>query len=337
VPGPLAGIVVVELAGMGPGPHACMLLADLGAVVVRVTRPDEQTVYGARPHHTGRSRERQVHLDLKSDEGRRAALDLIEHADVLVEGFRPGATERMGLGPEECLRLNPGLVYARLTGWGQSGPLAQRAGHDINYLSLTGMLHAMGPTSQPTPPLNLVADFGGGSMFAVMGILASLIERRRTGAGRVIDAAMVDGVSALSQAVWEMRANGDWSDEREQNVLDGGAPYYRTYACSDGSFIAVGCLEEPFYREFVAGLGLDLETLPDRGDKSMWPKLRGIFEARIGERGRAHWERVFADTDACVTPVLTMPEVAENPHIAARGSVRTIDGELQAAPAPRFE
>lgn len=337
VAGPLAGLRILEIASMGPGPHACMVLADLGAEIVRVARPGDADPYGAGSTHTGRGRQRRFEADLKSSQGRDEVLAVLDEVDVLVEGFRPGVMERLGLGPEVCHARNPGLVYARVTGWGQTGPLARRAGHDINYVSVTGMLHAIGPSDRPIPPLNLVGDFGGGSMFAVVGILAALWERQRSGLGDVVDVAMVDGVSALSQAVWEMRDVGDWNDNRADNVLDGAAPFYRTYRCSDGGFIAVGCIEEPFYRQFVDGLDVDVDTLPDRGDRTAWAALAEIFQARIATRTREAWIDVFADTDACVSPVLSFDEVPDHPHVAARASVVTANGKTQASPAPRFE
>nr|MBO2473385.1 carnitine dehydratase [Actinomycetales bacterium] len=332
---PLTGTRVVELAGIGPGPHAAMILADLGADVVRVERPGAAGIPGAMRDPATRGR-RTVVVDLKQPEGKAKVLDLIARADVLLEGFRPGVTERLGLGPEECTARNKRLVYARVTGWGQTGPLAQRAGHDINYLSLTGALHAIGEAERPIPPLNLVADFGGGSMLAVVGILAALLERERSGEGQVVDIAMVDGVSSLMQMAWGMYSAGLWRDRRASNLLDGGAPYYRTYRCADGGFVAVGCIEPQFYAEMVEKLGLDLATLPDRNDPSQWPKLHEIFERRFGEHPRDHWAELFADSDACVTPVLSLAEVPRHPHIAARGSVVTVDGVTQAGVAPRF-
>lgn len=335
--GPLAGLRVVELAGIGPGPHAAMVLGDLGADVVRIERPQPGVIpAGAHPDHLLRNR-RSVAADLKSDDGRALVLRLIAKADVLLEGFRPGVVERLGVGPEQCLEINPGLVYGRMTGWGQDGPMAQRAGHDINYISLTGALHAIGRAGEtPVPPLNLVGDFGGGSMFLVAGVLAALWERQLSGHGQVVDAAMVDGSSVLMQMMWAFRGAGGWNDHRGANLLDGGAPYYDTYTCADGRHIAVGCLEPQFYAAFLNGLGLDGEDLPVQSDRAGWPTLRARFTAVIVSKTRDEWAEIFAGTDACVTPVLAFDEVTRHPHIAARESIITLDGVPQAAPAPRF-
>ena len=334
MPGPLSGLRVIELAGIGPGPHAAMILADLGADVVRVQRP---SAGGGLDGVMLRGR-RQVEVDLKDPAGVETVLRLVERADVLIEGFRPGVTERLGLGPEQCHARNPRLVYGRMTGWGQDGPLAKRAGHDINYISLTGALHAMGRAGERPPvPLNLVGDFGGGSMFLLVGILAALWERQRSGRGQVVDAAMVDGVSVLTAMMWELRGMGMWRDERESNVLDGAAPYYDTYVCADGRYVAVGAIEPQFYAQLLAGLGLADAGLPDRDDPANWPALRKAFTEAFATRTRDEWAAVFGGTDACVTPVLAFGEVLSHPHPAARGSVvRTEDGGLQAAPAPRF-
>jgi len=335
--GPLDELRVVELAGLGPAPHAAMILADLGADVVRVDRPVAGfTLAGGKPDYLLRSR-RSVTADLKADSGRDLVLRLAAKADVLLEGFRPGVAERLGVGPGHCHAVNPRLVYGRMTGWGQNGPMAARAGHDLNYISLTGALHAIGPADgPPAVPLNLLGDFGGGSMFLVTGVLAALWERQRSGRGQVVDAAMVDGVSVLAQMMWAFRGTGTWSDERGVNLLDGGAPFYGTYACADGRWIAVGALEPQFYARFLAGLGLDGADLPDRRDRSGWPRLRARFAEVIASRPRDEWTRIFAGTDACVTPVLAFGEVTGHPHMAARESVIPVDGIEQAAPAPRF-
>lgn len=338
MPGPLAGIRIVELAGIGPGPHAAMVLADLGADVVRVERP----VGGLRLTPPGvrdwllRGR-RSVAADLKNAADLQRVRMLIDHADVLLEGYRPGVTERLGIGPDECLARNPRLVYGRMTGWGQQGPLAQRAGHDINYLSLTGILRAVGTRgTRPTVPLNLVGDFGGGSAYLVIGVLAALCERQSSGLGQVIDAAIVDGASSLAQMIWALLATGGWSDEPAANLLDTGAPFYDTYCCADGGYVAVGALEPQFYAELLVGLGLDGAELPAQHDQSGWPVLRERFERVFSGRTRDEWAAVFADTDACVTPVLAFGETAAHPQIAARATVLDIDGVAQAAPAPRF-
>jgi alpha-methylacyl-CoA racemase len=264
-------------------------------------------------------------------------LDLAERADVLIEVFRPGVAERLGLGPDECLTRQPRLVYARMTGWGQDGPWAGHAGHDLNYLALTGTLHALGRAGgPPTFPVNLAADFGGGSMLVLVGILAALVERGRSGRGQVVDAAMVDGVGLISQMLWSLRGQGLWSDERGTNLLDGGAPFYDVYACADGRYVAVGALEPQFYAALLHGLGLADAGLPHQLDRAGWPVLREAFTAAFASRERDDWVASFEGTDACVTPVLAPDEVATHPHLAARGSLVEVDGVLQAAPAPRF-
>ncbi|MEV0643128.1 CaiB/BaiF CoA-transferase family protein [Streptomyces sp. NPDC050619] len=330
--GPLRGLRVIELAGIGPGPHAAMQLADLGAEVVRVERPGSPEDGDA----TLRGR-RRVRIDLRAPGGADCVLDLAEHADVLIEGFRPGVTERLGLGPDACRRRNPRLIYARVTGWGQTGPLAPRAGHDINYIALTGALHAIGRAGErPVPPLNLVGDFGGGSMLLVVGVLAALHERSHSGAGQVVDAAMVDGAGLLSQMIWSMRGQGRWSDERGTNVLDGGAPFYDTYVCADGRHVAVGAIEPQFYAQLLTGLGLRPENLPAQRDHSGWPELRETFAAVFATRTRDEWAALFAGTDACVSPVLTFDEAATHPHAARREAFVELDGVVQPASAPRF-
>jgi alpha-methylacyl-CoA racemase len=338
VAGPLAGLKIVELAGLGPAPHAAMILADLGASVVRVDRPSGGLQIGApdAPDPTLRGR-RRVAADLKDPAGLDTVLRLVERADVLLEGYRPGVTERLGVGPADCHARNPRLVYGRMTGWGQDGPLAARAGHDINYISLTGALHAIGRSGQrPVPPLNLVGDFGGGSMLLVIGVVAALWEAQRSGRGQVVDAAMVDGTSVLLQLVWGLLAQEIWTDERDTNLLDGSAPFYDTYTCADGRHVAVGALERQFYAALLAGLEIDPAELPDQYDREGWPALRARFTAIFVTRTRDEWATTFEDTDACVTPVLAFREVAQHPHLAARGTIVTADGVPQAAPAPRF-
>ncbi|MCW2946658.1 MAG: Alpha-methylacyl-CoA racemase [Actinoallomurus sp.] len=330
--GPLAGTRVVELAGVGPGPHAAMLLADLGADVILVRRPGTERDPG--PQHRGR---RLVEADLKDPSGRDAVLALVARADVLIEGFRPGVTERLGLGPDDCAARNPGLVYARMTGWGQAGPLADSAGHDINYIGLTGVLHAIGRAGQPpVVPLNLVGDFGGGSLYLVLGVLAALVERQRSGRGQVIDAAIIDGTSSLAHLIWALRGDGRWRDERGTNRLDSGAPFYDVYETSDGGYMAVGALEPRFYREFVTLLELDPAQLPPQNEPEGWPALRAIFARAFATRTRDEWAAVFEGTDACTTPVLAFDEVATHPHLAAREALIDVDGVVQPAPAPRF-
>ncbi|MFE1595398.1 CaiB/BaiF CoA transferase family protein [Nocardia sp. NPDC058705] len=332
--GPLAGIKVIELAGIGPGPHAALLLADLGADVVRVQRHRQLPGFIERPQWRGRTI---VEANLKDPADVAKILDLVEKADVLLEGFRPGVTERMGLGPDEALARNPRLVYGRMTGWGQYGPMADRAGHDINYISLTGVLNAIGRKGErPVPPLNMVGDFGGGSMFLVMGILAALVERQNSGQGQVIDAAMVDGALALSHFVWGMRGVGLWSDERGENLLDTGMAFYDTYETSDGKYMAVGAIEPQFYEQLLAGLEIPEEGLPQQLDPSGQDQLRKLFTDKFLTKTRDEWTAIFDGTDACTTPVLTFTEATENPHIVARTGLIEIDGVVQHAPAPRF-
>ncbi len=335
---PLSGIRVVELAGIGALPLAGMMLADLGADVVVIARrePGELEIVSPADDLVLRN-QRVLPADLRDPVDVARLLELVGRADVLLEGFRPGTAERLGLGPGEVCGRNPRLVYGRMTGWGQSGPTAGTAGHDLNYISVTGALHAMGRRADPPPvPLNLVGDYGGGAMFLVTGVLAALVERGRSGRGQVIDAAMVDGVSALLQPLLSWRDAGIWSDRRESNILDGSAPYYTTYRCADDRFVAVAALEKRFYTELLAGLGLDEIDLPDREEPAGHAELRAIMEQRFGERTRDEWAAVFAGTDACVTPVLAAGEAPGHPQIADRGTLRRRDGVLEAAPAPRF-
>jgi alpha-methylacyl-CoA racemase len=335
--GPLHGIRAIEFAGVGPGPHAAMVLADLGADVVRIQRRGVMPQAGFNADGMLRGRA-VVEADLKDHDDKASVMKLIRRADVLVEGFRPGVMERLGYGPEDVQSLNPRLIYARMTGWGQTGPRAQRAGHDINYLGLTGFLHAIGRRGdRPVPPLNLVGDFGGGSMFLLVGVLAAIIERQTSGRGQVIDAAIVDGVSVLGQMIWALRGIGIWNDERGTNMLDTGAPYYDTYETADGKYVAVGAIEPQFYTELLTGLGLsDRTNLPDRNDVSQWESLRAMFTRAFRSRARDEWAAVFAGTDACVTPVLTFAEAAADPHMTARATVAVIDNVMQASAAPRF-
>ena len=333
--GPLQGLKVVELSAMGPAPHAAMMLADLGAQVVRVVGPAPPVGGYDVGTHLQRGRTT-VRANLKDPAHLAGVRGLAAAADVFLEGYRPGTAERLGLGPQECLALNPRLVYARMTGWGQEGPLARTAGHDINYIALTGALHAMGPAEQPVPPMNLVGDFGGGSMLVLTGILAALWERERSGLGQVVDAAMVDGVSLLSQIILELRSVNMWNDTRAANLLDGGAPFYRSYACAGGGHVAVGAIEPQFYALLLAGLGLSPAELPDRDDPGAWPALEEVLAAAFMARTRDEWAEVFDGTDACVTPVLTFAEAAENTHLAARGTLSGTGQHVVAAPAPRF-
>ncbi len=335
--GMLHGLKVVELAGIGPGPLAAMLLGDLGADVVRVERPRGQTELLPPEADIVQRNRRSVSADLKNSDDLARVLRLVGAADVLIEGYRPGVAERLGIGPADCHALNPGLVYARMTGWGQTGPLAQTVGHDINYLSLTGALDAIGRAGErPLAPLNLIGDYGGGSLFAITGILAALYGRERTGVGEVVDVAIVDGVNTLMSMFWALDQGGVWNPERGTNLIDSGAPFYDTYACADGGFMAVGAVEQAFYAAFVQGLELDAATLPPRDDPASWPGLREVFAARFLTRTRAEWTAVFDGTDACVTPVLALREVPQHPHMAARGAIVEAFGLRQPAPAPRF-
>jgi alpha-methylacyl-CoA racemase len=332
--GPLSGVRVVELGGIGPGPHAAMMLSDLGADVVRVRRPGGLTLPAENVDLLHRGK-RIVDLDVKAEPGK--LLDLVARADVLLDCFRPGTCERLGIGPQECEAVNPRLIFARITGWGQDGPLAQTAGHDINYLSQTGALSAIGYRDRPpVAPMNLVADFGGGSMLVLVGIVAALYERERSGKGQVIDAAMVDGVSMLAQMMWTMRATGALRDERESFLLDGGAPFYRCYETSDGGYMAVGSIEPQFFAQLVAGLGLGADEIPGQFELARYDEMRAIFTERFKSKTRDEWTEIFAGTDACVTPVLTWGEAAQNAHLQKRSTLIDIDGVAQAAPAPRF-
>ncbi|ORV93650.1 carnitine dehydratase [Mycobacterium interjectum] len=332
--GPLAGVRVIELGGIGPGPHAGMMLADLGADVVRVRRPGGLTMPPEDRDLLHRGK-RIVDLDVKARP--QALLDLAGKADVLLDCFRPGTCERLGIGPDDCATVNPRLIFARITGWGQQGPVAQTAGHDINYLSQTGALSALGYRDRPPmPPLNLVADFGGGSMLVLLGIAVALYERERSGKGQVVDAAMVDGVSLLAQMMWTMKATGSLRDERESFLLDGGAPFYRCYETSDGKYMAVGAIEPQFFAALLTGLGLSPDEVPGQLDIGSYPRMYDVFAKRFASRTREEWTKIFAGTDACVTPVLTWSEAATNDHLNARSTVITAHGVEQAAPAPRF-
>jgi alpha-methylacyl-CoA racemase len=333
--GPLAGVRVVELAGIGPGPFAAMTLADLGADVVRIDRPGAGAMFGSAEFDLlGRGR-RSLAVDLKHPDGVATVLRLVERADALLEGFRPGVTERLGLGPDDCWRVNPRMVYGRMTGWGQDGPLAHTAGHDLGYVATTGALHTIGRAGGPPQvPLNLLGDFGGGAMYLVTGMLAALLEARASGRGQVVDAAIVDGTAHLSTMIVGMRAAGHWNDERGTNLLDTGAPYYDVYQTSDGRHMVLAALEPQFYAEFAARFGV--EDLPDRDDPRQWPALRQRIADRFAERTLAEWAETYDGTDACVAPVLTFAEAAKSPHLAARQTYVEHDGVVQPAPAPRF-
>jgi alpha-methylacyl-CoA racemase len=334
---PLSGLRIIEFDGLGPVTFAGMVLADLGAEVLRLSRSADAgapafSEVGGAVLHRGRAA---VGVNLKDPGDLAGVLDLIGTADALIEGFRPGVMERLGLGPDVCAERNARLVYGRITGWGQTGPMARQVGHDINYIALSGALHAMGePDRPPRPPLNLVGDYAGGAMMLVTGVLAALLEAKTTGRGRVVDAAMTDGSALLMSLFQALGARGLWSETRGANLLDGGAPFYRCYTCADGRFVAVGALEPQFYAALIAGLGLTPEAAP-QFDLAGWPGLHARFEAIFATRDRDDWAERFADTDACVTPVLTGAEAARHPHNAARGTF--VDpGVVQAAPAPRF-
>ncbi|AVO37983.1 CaiB/BaiF CoA transferase family protein [Pukyongiella litopenaei] len=328
--GPLAGLKVIEMQGIGPVPLAGQLLADLGADVVLITRASGP----ADPTDINNRGKRSIALNLKAPGGIEVARTLITRADVLMEGFRPGVMERLGLGPDDCPRS---LVYARMTGWGQEGPLSQTAGHDINYLGLTGFLNATGRAGDvPTPPINIAADYGGGTMFLLFGILAALYERQNSGEGQVVDAAMVDGAAALMGLVHSFIARGQWSEQREANLLDGGAPFYRTYECADGRFIAVGPLEPQFFAELVRLADLPGDHVTTQMDTGRWPERRDDYARVFSRKTRDEWAAIFDGTDACATPVLSWSEAPRHPHLAARGTFISTEGVTQSAPAPRF-
>ncbi|MGW3668042.1 CaiB/BaiF CoA transferase family protein [Streptomyces sp. NPDC005141] len=334
--GPLTGVRVVELAGIGPGPFAAMLLADLGADVVRVDRPGGAGLAVDPAYDITNRNKRSVIIDLKAEDGASRVLDLTERADILIEGYRPGVAERLGVGPGACHARNPKLVYGRMTGWGQEGPLAHRAGHDIAYIALTGTLGMIGkPDEPPAVPANLLGDYAGGSLYLVVGVLAALHHARATGAGQVVDAAIVDGTAHLSTMIHGMMAAGGWQDRRHVNLLDGGCPYYGTYETADGRHMAVGPLEQQFYDEFVDLLGIP-ELGPARKDLARWEELRESVAARFRTRTRDEWTAVFEGSDACVAPVLSLREAPGHPHLAARGTFVDHGGITQPAPAPRF-
>lgn len=331
---------MVELAGIGPGPFAAMLLADLGADVIQVDRPVGPS--SVLPPHVDVSArgKRSVIVDMKDPRGLSVVLGLAERSDVLIEGYHPGVAERLGVGPDACWARNPRLVYGRMTGWGQDGPLAKTAGHDIGYIAVTGLLHAIGEAGGPPQiPVNYLGDYGGGAMFLAIRVLAALLSARVTGRGQVVDAAIVDGAATLQAATYGLLSSGLWRDERGANLGDGGAPFYGVYATSDGQHMAVGALEPQFYARFVGLLfapdGAPAD-LPGQHDRSRWPELRAAFTARFASRTRAEWTEVFDGTDACVAPVLSMTEATVHPHLAARGTYVTVDGVTQPAHAPRF-
>jgi alpha-methylacyl-CoA racemase len=336
--GPLSGVKIIELGGIGPGPFCGMLLADMGADVLRIERmvASDSGVKGMDPRfsllHRGRP---VVAMDLKAGDALAAVKKMITHADALTEGFRPGVAERLGLGPADCLALNPRLVYGRVTGWGQDGPLALTPGHDINYIALTGALNAIGRRDgPPVPPLNLVGDFGGGALYLAFGVVCALLEARTSGQGQVVDAAMVDGAASLMTMMYGMYADQRWSDKRGDNRLDSGTPWYDVYETRDGLWVSVGANEPRFYAELVKRLGL--ETLPDRDERANWPLIRASFTSVFKTRTRDEWTALLADSEACFAPVLSMAEAPSHPHNVARGTFVAVDGIVQPAPAPRF-
>ena len=342
MPGPLAGIKVIEMVGIGPCPFAAMMLADMGAEVIRIDRrpkpgaPSPFPMLGTKFDVMARGR-RSLALDLKQPAAREVVLQLAIQADILVEGFRPGVMERLGLGPEECMVHNPKLVFGRITGWGQAGPLAQAAGHDLNYIALSGMLHAMGRAgSPPSPPLNLVGDFGGGAMMLAFGVVCAALEAKTSGKGQVVDAAMTDGSALLGAMMYGLRAHRSWSDAREANMLDGGAPFYDTYACADGKFLSVGAIEPQFYAQLLELTGATDPELQKQWNQKRWPELKAQFAALFATRSRDEWCALLEGSDACVAPVLDMAEAPLHPHNRARQTFIDIDGVVQPAPAPRF-
>ena len=337
--GPLNGVKVVELGGIGPGPMAAMLLADLGATVLRIARTAEVDIGVRRELRYSlvlRNRDA-ISLDLKQPAAVALVLRLVEQADGLIDPFRPGVIERLGLGPEVCHARNPRVVIGRMTGWGQTGPLASSAGHDLNYIALSGVLHAIGRAGQPpTPPLNLVGDYGGGALYLAFGMVSAMLEARQSGRGQVVDAAMFEGAASLATLFYGLHAGGQWAEPRGRNYLDSGAPYYDVYACADGKWLSVAAIEDRFYAELLQRLGLDAAALPERADPANWQALHGVIADRIRLRSRDAWAEVFDGSNACVAPVLDFDEAARHPHATARGSFVDVEGVTQPAPAPRF-
>lgn len=335
--GPLQGVTVIEMAGLGPAPFAGMVLADMGAEVICIDRPAKAgSADSSRSTEIARRGKKSVALDLKQPASIEAVLKLLESADVLLEGFRPGVMERLGLSPEICLRQNPKLVYGRMTGWGQFGPLSHAAGHDMNYIALSGALHAIGTKEAPVVPLNLVGDFGGGGMFLVSGVLAGIIQARTSGRGQVVDVAMTDGSALLMSMMYGMMAAGQWKDQRASNMLDGGAHFYGTYRCADDKWVAIGSIEPQFYALLVEKSGIGQIDMTSQRDPSTWSDMRKRFEHIFAQRTRAQWCEIMEGTDVCFAPVMGMTEAANHPHNQARKTFCEIDGVLQPSPAPRF-
>jgi alpha-methylacyl-CoA racemase len=337
--GPLAGVKIVELAGIGPGPLAAMFLADLGATVIRVDRKEPSGLGVSRPieYDLALRNRKSVRVDLKDPGGVALVLDLVAKADALIEGFRPGVTERLGIGPDVCLARNPRLVYGRVTGWGQSGPLAQSAGHDINYIAVSGLLDAIGRAGHPpTVPLNVVGDYAGGALYLAFGVVSAILEARGSGKGQVIDAAMIDGVASLLTVLIGLRHAGQGGGPRGTNFLDSGAPFYDVYECADGRFVSVGPIEQKFYRQLLQGLDVAPAEIGDQWDPAQWPRVKGILAARFKRRTRAEWERVFQGQDVCLAPVLDLDEAAAHPHLRERATYIEVDGVMQPGPGPRF-
>jgi len=337
--GPLSGLKIIEFSGIGPGPMCAMILADLGATVLRIDRKQPEVLGIPRPlKYNTLLRNRQViNLDLKDPVAVSLVLELIENADALIEGFRPGTMERLGLGPERCLEVNPAIVYGRMTGWGQKGPLAPYAGHDINFLSITGVLDAIGkPGEAPTVPLNIVGDYAGGSLYLAVGILAALFSARDTRVGQVVDAAIVDGVANLSATFFGMVAGGLWRQQRKSNIVDGGAPFYDCYECLDGKYVSVGPVEPKFFAQLLKALELGGDFTAVQNDRASWPKIRQALSARFRMKTRDEWADLLSLSDVCVTSVLTFDEAKNHPHMQARGTYIEVDGVVQPAPAPRF-
>lgn len=338
--GPLAGIRVVEIGSIGPGPFCAMLLADLGAEIIRVDRLQDAGPVGPSADHgnelVNRGR-RSIKVDLKNPRGAEVVLDLVERADVLIEGFRPGVTERLGIGPEVCMARNPRLIYGRMTGYGQDGPDAMTAGHDLNYLAANGVLSLIGRRGQPpTPPLNLVGDLGGGGMVLALGVLAAVVERASSGAGQIIDAAMVDGSAVLATSFFGWAQSGEWATERGTNMIDSGAPYYDTYETADGRWLSVASVEPRFYAALLDLLELDAQSLPVQDDRASWPEMKELFASVIKTRTRDEWSARVDGLEVCVAPVLGVDEIEKDPHLAERQTFVRFEGVLQPAPAPRF-